>query len=173
MPKGAEFYHLAPRAYNEAMITVYDVNYKESVLMGYRWYEAKGIEPLYPFGYGLSYTTFEITKPKAPKSFDASKPLKVSVELKNTGSKDGAETVQVYVTEKNPTVLRPKKELKSIKKVALKAGEKQKVEFELSKKDFAFWNDQTHEWTVNSGTFVISLGTSSANIAQTLEIEVK
>lgn len=173
MPKGAEFYHLAPRAYNEAMITVYDVNYKESVLMGYRWYEAKGIEPLYPFGFGLSYTTFEISKPKAPKSFDTSKPLKISVELKNTGSKDGAETIQVYVTEKNPTVLRPKKELKSIKKVALKAGEKQKVEFELSKKDFAFWNDQTHEWTVNSGTFVISLGTSSANIAQTLEIEVK
>lgn len=69
MPAGAEFYNKAPRAYNERLIQLYDIDYKESVLVGYRWYETKGIAPLYPFGFGLSYTTFELSKPRAPKAF--------------------------------------------------------------------------------------------------------
>jgi len=86
MPAGAEFYNKAPRAYNERLIQLYDIDYKESVLVGYRWYETKGIAPLYPFGFGLSYTTFELSKPRAPKAFPADKPLKVSVTLTNTGA---------------------------------------------------------------------------------------
>lgn len=173
MPEGSEFYNLSPKVYNEQMISVYDVDYDESVLIGYRWYETKGIEPLYPFGYGLSYTSFELAKAKAPKSYDGSKPLKVSIEIRNTGQREGAEIIQAYVTENNPTVLRPKKELKGICKVTLKPGEKKKVEIEFGKEDFAYWNDQTHGWTVNPGTYTISLGTSSADIAQTVEIEIK
>ena len=80
MPAGAEFYNKAPRAYNERLIQLYDIDYKESVLVGYRWYETKGIAPLYPFGFGLSYTTFELSKPRAPKVFPADNPAEKGAE---------------------------------------------------------------------------------------------
>jgi beta-glucosidase len=149
----------------------YDINYKESVLVGYRWYETKGIEPLYPFGFGLSYTTFEFGKAKAAKQISAEKPLKVTIKLENTGKMAGAEVVQLYVSENNPTVLRPKKELKAFKKVHLEAGDKTTVTFELKHSDLAFWNDKTHAWEVNKGMYTIHLGNSSADIAQTLTVE--
>ncbi|MBR6655949.1 MAG: glycoside hydrolase family 3 C-terminal domain-containing protein [Alistipes sp.] len=151
----------------------YDVHYHESVLVGYRWYETKGIEPLYPFGHGLSYTTFELSKAKAAKTISAEKPLKVTVRLANTGKMAGAEVVQLYVQENNPTVLRPKKELKAFKKVHLEAGDKTTVTFELNHKDLAFWNDKTHAWEVNKGTYTLHIGNSSANISQTLTVEAE
>ncbi len=149
----------------------YDVEYKESVLVGYRWYESKGIEPLYPFGYGLSYTTFELGKAKAAKQISAEKPLKVSIRVKNSGNRAGAEVVQLYVSENNPTVLRPKKELKAFKKVHLEAGKSTTVTFELKHSDLAFWNDKTHAWEVNKGTYTLHLGNSSANIVSTVSVE--
>ena len=149
----------------------YDINYDESVLVGYRWYESKGIEPLYPFGFGLSYTSFELSRAKAAKTISAEQPLKVTVKLENTGKMAGAEVVQLYVSENNPTVLRPKKELKAFKKVHLEAGKSTTVTFELKHKDLAFWNDKTHAWEVNKGTYTIHLGNSSANISQTLTVE--
>jgi len=149
----------------------YDVEYKESVLVGYRWYESKGIEPLYPFGYGLSYTTFELGKAKAAKQISTEKPLKVSIRLKNSGSRAGSEVVQLYVSENNPTVLRPKKELKAFKKVHLEAGKSTTVTFELKHSDLAFWNDKTHAWEVNKGTYTLHLGNSSANIVSTVSVE--
>ena len=151
----------------------YDVEYKESVLVGYRWYETKGIEPLYPFGYGLSYTTFELSNAKAAKQISAEKPLKVSITLANTGKMAGSEVVQLYVSENNPTVLRPKKELKAFKKVQLEAGAKTTVTFEVKHSDLAFWNDKSHAWEVNKGTYTLHIGNSSANIAATLSVEAK
>ena len=151
----------------------YDVEYKESVLVGYRWYETKGIEPLYPFGFGLSYTTFEIGKAKAPKSVADDKPIKVTVRVENTGKVAGAEVVQLYVSENNPTVLRPKKELKRYEKVQLAPGEKKTVSFELSKRDFAFWNDKTHAWQTNKGEYTIHVGNSSANITSTCALVIE
>lgn len=173
MPAGAEFYNKAPRAYNERLIQLYDIDYKESVLVGYRWYETKGIAPLYPFGFGLSYTTFELSKPRAPKAFPADKPLKVSVTLTNTGDREGAEVVQLYVTENAPTVLRPKKELKGFRKVTLAPGKSAVVEFELDRQALAFWDTQSRGWKVNPGEYTLSLGTSSADIAATLPVSVK
>ncbi len=149
----------------------YDVHYKESVLVGYRWYESKGIEPLFPFGFGLSYTSFELSKAKAAKQISADKPLKVTVKLSNTGKMNGAEVVQLYVQENNPTVLRPKKELKAFKKVHLEPGKSTTVTFELNYKDLAFWNDKTHAWEVNKGAYTLHIGNSSANISQTLTVE--
>ena len=149
----------------------YDVEYKESVLVGYRWYESKDIKPLYPFGFGLSYTTFEFGKAKAAKKISVEKPLKVTVRLSNTGKMAGAEVVQLYVSENNPTVLRPKKELKAFKKVHLEPGKSTTVEFELNHSDLAFWNDKTHAWEVNKGGYTIHIGNSSANIAATLAVE--
>jgi beta-glucosidase len=119
----------------------------------------------------LSYTTFELGKAKAAKQISAEKPLKVTVKLSNTGKMAGAEVVQLYVSENNPTVLRPKKELKAFKKVHLEAGAKTTVTFELNHSDLAFWNDKTHAWEVNKGTYTLHIGNSSANIAQTLTVE--
>ncbi len=170
LPERAELYHLAPRAYNERLITVYDVNYHESVLVGYRWFDTKGIEPLYPFGHGLSYTTFELDKAKVKKEGDK---FKVSVVVENTGARDGAEVVQLYVGEDNPTVLRPKKELKAFEKVMVPAGEKVKVEMEIDAQDLAFWDDTVHGWKTNAGEYTVSLGTSSADIAVTLPITIE
>lgn len=170
VPAGVTMNH-SQRNINELWIAKpYDVEYKESVLVGYRWYETKGIEPLYPFGYGLSYTTFAIDKAKAPKTITADKPVKVSVRVENTGAIDGAEVVQLYISENNPTVLRPKKELKHYEKIWLKAGDKKTIDFELSWQDLAFWNDKTHAWDVNKGEYTISLGNSSANITATCTI---
>ena len=152
----------------------YDVEYKESILVGYRWYESKGIEPLYPFGFGLSYTNFELNNAKiAASKISADKSVKVTVELTNTGAMDGAEVVQLYVSENNPTVLRPKKELKAFKKVNLEAGAKTTVTFELKHSDLRYWNDKTHAWEVNKGAYTIHIGNSSANISQTLTVEAQ
>lgn len=170
MPKGAEFYHTAYRAYNEKLISVYDVNYDESVLVGYRWYDTKGIQPLYPFGFGLSYTEFELSKPSV-KWKDGQ--IVVHVTLTNKGNREGAEVVQLYVSEEEPTVLRPKKELKAFRKVNLVSGKKTVVELVLGKDDLAYWDVVSHAWKVNPGKYTLSLGTSSTDIHCTLPIEVK
>ena len=156
----------------------YDIHYDESVLVGYRWYEKKGIKPLFPFGYGLSYTTFELAKPKIlskgkVKTLTADKPLKVAIEVNNTGAMAGAEVVQLYIAEKNPTVLRPNKELKAYKKVTVDAGKKAVVTFEVDKQMCAFWCDKSHAWTTNPGEYEILIGTSSADIATTLPFVVE
>lgn len=170
MPKGAEFYHTAYRAYNERLVSVYDVNYDESVLVGYRWYDTKGIRPLYPFGFGLSYTTFELSKPAVRQKDNT---IKVRITLTNTGKREGAEVIQLYVTENNPTVLRPQKELKAFRKVSLAPGEKKVVELEMNRQDLAYWDTETHDWKVNDGGYTLSLGTSAADIRCTLPLEIK
>ena len=156
----------------------YDIHYDESVLVGYRWYEKKNIQPLFPFGYGLSYTTFELSKPKIlskgkVKVLGDDKPLKVAIELKNTGAVAGAEVVQLYIAEKNPTVLRPNKELKAYKKVAVEPGKKAVVTFDVDKKMCAYWCDKTHAWTTNAGEYEILIGTSSADIDAVLPFIVE
>ena len=174
IPKGLKVSHTAKNV-NELWIAPrhYDVEYKESVLVGYRWYETKGIEPLFPFGFGLSYTTFAIDNLKAPKAISADKPIKVTVSVENTGKMAGAEVVQLYVSENNPTVLRPKKELKAFKKVHLEPGQKTTVTFELNQKDLAFWNDKTHAWQTNKGKYTLHVGNSSANITGTCVVAVE
>ena len=174
VPKGASI-KKAKGNPNEFFFSVYDVNYDESVLVGYRWYETKGLKPLYPFGYGLSYTTFSLDSPKVlsrgkVKTLTAEKTLKIAIEVRNTGEREGSEVVQLYVSEKNPTVLRPHKELKDFRRVTLAPGEKKVVVFELDRNALAFWNDKTHSWHVNPGEYVVSLGTSSADIAAELPI---
>ena len=171
MPSGAQFYNNGPRCYNEQLIMPYDVKYDESVLVGYRWYDTKGIKPLYPFGHGLSYTTFALTKPTV--KVDKNGKIKLTVTVQNTGAMDGAEVVQVYATENEPTVTRPAKELKAFNKVKLAPGEKKVVIFDIDKQELAFWNDATHAWQVNPGAYTLSVGTSSADIAHKLPITIK
>lgn len=170
MPKGAEFYHTAYRAYNEKLISVFDVNYDESILIGYRWYETKGIQPLFPFGFGLSYTDFELSKPSIKLKNNK---IAVQVTLKNTGKREGAEVVQLYVSENNPTVLRPKKELKAFKKVKLESGKDTVVELLVDRDDLAYWDVKAHDWQVNAGLYTFSIGTSSADIHCVLPLKIE
>ncbi len=156
----------------------YDIHYDESVLVGYRWYEKKNIKTLFPFGYGLSYTTFELAKPKIlskgkVKTLTDEAPLKVAIEVNNTGAVAGAEVVQLYIAEKNPTVLRPNKELKAFRKVAVEPGKKAVVTFEVDKKMCSYWCDKNHAWAANAGEYEILIGTSSADIVAVLPFVVK
>lgn len=171
LPKGASLYN---ECKNEFMIKVYDIHYNEDILVGYRWYDTQKIEPLYPFGHGLSYTTFSLTKPELTvKKITGSQPIKCTVVLTNIGKRKGSEVVQLYVREDNPTLLRPVKELKQFDKIALSPGEKRIVEFELTKQDFAFWDEQSHGWKVNPGRYTIMLGTSSKAIEHSLSFAIE
>jgi len=148
--------------------------YKEDILVGYRWFDTKKIKPLFPFGYGLSYTTFEYGKIAADKKqYDSAETIKLSFTVKNTGKVDGKEVVQVYASQTKASVVRPVKELKAFKKVFLKAGETQTVELEVKVKDLAFFNETTHEWTVEPGEFVLCNAASSADVKSVVKIQVK
>lgn len=172
MPRGASFYD---RVRNEHFIMPYDVVYEESVLVGYRWYEYRNIEPLFPFGYGLSYTTFSIDKPQAVggSKLSGNDTATIRVRIRNTGDRRGKEVIQLYIGEDCPTVVRPPKELKGIRKIELGPQQSASVEFTLSKRDFAFWDTDSHSWRTNPGDYTIYIGSSSADIACTLKLTIK
>ena len=148
--------------------------YKEDILVGYRWFDTKHITPLFAFGYGLSYTTFEYGKISTDKTtYSPEDEIKVSFTLKNTGKTDGAEAVQVYASQPKASVMRPVKELKAFKKVFLKAGETQTVNMEINVKDLAFYNDKTKAWTVEPRQFILHNAASSAEVKSSVVIQVK
>lgn len=148
--------------------------YKEDILVGYRWFDSKKISPLFPFGFGLSYTTFEYGKISTDKKeYSADETIKISFTLKNTGKTDGAEAVQLYVSQPKASVLRPVKELKAFKKIFLKASENQTIELRIAAKDLAFYNDKTQKWTLESGEFVLRNAASSADMKSSASIQIK
>ncbi|MDD4968956.1 MAG: glycoside hydrolase family 3 C-terminal domain-containing protein [Paludibacter sp.] len=148
--------------------------YKEDILVGYRWFDTKKIKPLFPFGFGLSYTTFEYGKIAADKKqYAAGETIKLSFTLKNTGKVDGAEAVQVYASQPKSSMVRPAKELKAFKKVFLKAGETQTVELEVKANDLAFYNDKNHSWSLEPGEFILRNASSSADVKSSVSIQVK
>ncbi len=152
----------------------YKVKYNEGVLVGYRWYDTKNIEPLYPFGFGLSYTSFKYENLKlSSDKMSKKKPIKVSFTLKNTGKRAGEEIAQLYVHDEKSSVERPVKELKGFKKVFLKPGETKKIVMNLNWKDLAFWNPKTKKWTAEPGKFKIMIGASSRDIKLEAEIDYK
>ncbi len=138
------------------------VDYNEEIFVGYRYYDTKAVEPLFPFGYGLSYTSFEyrnlVIDKKEANEDDL---ITVQVEIENTGTISGKEIVQLYVRDLESSVIRPVKELKGFTKVALDSGEKKTVRFELNKRAFAFYNTDLKDWNVESGEFEILIGKSS------------
>ncbi len=139
--------------------------HRESVYIGYRYYDKAKKEVLFPFGYGLSYTTFSYSDISvSSESINDTGSLTVTFKVKNTGEVDGAEVTQLYVGDMESTIFRPVKELKAFKKVFLKAGEEKEVSFTLSKRDFAFFNVYTGEFQVESGEFAILVGASSRDI---------
>lgn len=150
-----------------------DVQYREGIFVGYRYYDHKQIEPLFPFGHGLSYTTFEYSDIKlSSNAINADDELTVSVKVTNTGKVEGKEVVQLYVTDKESSLIRPVKELKGFEKVSLKPGESKNVMFKLDKRAFAFYSEAAHDWLVEEGDFIISVGSSSRDIRLTDEVFV-
>lgn len=139
-----------------------EVNYKEGIFVGYRYFDKYNLETTFPFGYGLSYTDFEYSDLNVDQA--GSGEVKVSLKVKNIGDKDGAEVVQLYVSDLDCSVDRPEKELKEFKKVMLSTGETKTVEFTLDDDAFAFWDDSAKKWTVEPGEFDILVGASSADI---------
>jgi len=148
--------------------------YKEDILVGYRWHDTKKIKPLYAFGYGLSYTSFKLLSAKTDKStYRKGDMIKVSCEIKNTGKSSGAEVIQVYANDVEASVLRPLKELKAFNKVMLNAGETQRLTFEIPVEELAFFDDSKMDWKLEAGQFKLMLGTSSREIKKILQIYVE
>ena len=141
------------------------VEYREGLFVGYRYFDAVKLRPLFPFGHGLSYTSFQYSYIKVDKKFMRdTETLKVSVEVENTGAFAGKEVVQLYVGDLDASVIRPVRELKGFVKVALQPGERKTVVFSLDKRAFAFWSPDQGDWTVETGDFEIAVGSSSADI---------
>ncbi|AEI39946.1 beta-glucosidase family protein [Paenibacillus mucilaginosus] len=141
------------------------VEYREGIFVGYRYYDTKNVKPLFPFGYGLSYTTFEYTSLTLDKKrIQDTESVTVRVTVKNTGAAAGKEIVQLYVKDAESTVIRPAKELKGFAKVFLQPGEERTVSFVLDKRAFAYYNVDLKDWHVETGEFHILAGSSSQHI---------
>ena len=145
-------------------VYTYDLPYKEGIFTGYRWFDMKKIAPRFPFGHGLSYTSFRYSNMMLSEKDGR---IVVRMLLKNAGGVPGAETVQVYVRDVQSSVPRPEQELKAFQKLVLKPGESKTVELELNAGAFRFWNPETRAWTVETGEFEIRAGSSSRDIRLT------
>lgn len=144
---------------------VYDVIYDEGVFNGYRWYEAKNLEPLYPFGFGLSYSDFEYSKLKlSSNEIKPGETLTVKFVLENTGNVEAAEIVQLYISDPEASVDRPVKELKNFIKVNLMPGEEVMVELEIGPEDLSFYDENTAAWVAEPGKFNVLVGAASNDI---------
>lgn len=153
---------------------IQDVVYDEGVFVGYRWYENKNIEPLYAFGYGLSYTTYAYSNLRlAQQVIHSGSVLHLSVDVENTGKMDGQEVAQVYVRDLESCISRPLKELKGFQKVHLNAGSKKTVDFTLVERDFSFWDVETQDWKLEPGFFEILIGSASNKILAQAQLEIK
>jgi beta-glucosidase len=153
---------------------VYDIEYREGVFVGYRWYERKKIAPLYAFGSGLSYTTFELGRPRvAAARIKPTEAVKVLCAVANSGSITGTATVQVYVHPVHAPIERPEKELKGFARIRLAPGEFGDVTVTLPPRSFAYWDAARHEWTVARGEYEVQFGTASDRIAATTKITIE
>ena len=152
----------------------WQTHYSEGVYVGYRWYATKEIPVQFPFGHGLSYTTFEYSNAKAAKaSMKANGTLEVTVDVANTGDVDGAEVVQLYIADPESSIDRPAKELKGFEKVWLKAGEKKTVKFEIDAEDLSYFDADKHAWVAEPGEFQALIGSSSEAIKAAVSFQLK
>ena len=148
--------------------------YKEDILVGYRWYDTKAIPVQFHFGYGLSYTTFALSKPTTDKTdYTKAETVKMTFTVQNTGKVAGSEVAQIYITQENAPIMRPAKELKGFKKVYLNPGEKKSVTIPVKVQDMAYWDEKTSNWKVDPGKYTFSLGTSAGDIQYMGSVQVK
>lgn len=151
-----------------------NTTYHEDIFVGYRWADKEKIKPLFPFGHGLSYTTFAYSKPSADKkTMTADDTISFTVNVKNTGTREGQEVVQLYISDKKFSLPRPVKELKAFQKVRLAPGEEKAVTLTIDKKALSFFDDAKHEWVVEPGRFEAIVGSSSRDIKGIVPFELK
>ncbi|WP_394185852.1 glycoside hydrolase family 3 C-terminal domain-containing protein [Metabacillus halosaccharovorans] len=150
------------------------VEYREGIFVGYRYYDTKNVEPLFPFGYGLSYTSFEYSNLRvSANKINDTEILSVTVDVKNTGAITGKEVVQLYVKDVESSVSRPQKELKGFEKVELQPGEVKEITFTLDKRSFAYYHTEIKDWHVESGEFELLVGKSSKEVVLTEKVTVE
>jgi beta-glucosidase len=155
------------------------IRYTEGVFLGYRYFDTPsadttGVQPRFPFGFGLSYTTFAFSDLHLSKSsIRPGDPLTVTVTIRNTGKVVGADVAQIYVGEQHPAVARPRYELKAFQKVGLAPGESRTISLSLNRRSFAYWSDKDHTWNVDPGAFTIYVGDSSANLPLHADLTMK
>ena len=150
------------------------VNYEEDILVGYRWFDTKGLPVVYPFGYGLSYTTFDYSNLNTDKeTYDQADTIQATFTLTNTGDREGAEVAQLYVSDPVCSVMRPVKELKGFKKVFLKPGESRRITLDIPVSSLAFYSEAQSQFVVEPGEFILQLGASTSDIKQKISVEVK
>lgn len=149
-----------------------DVAYNEDIFVGYRYADTKGVKPLFAFGHGLSYTTFKYGKLTADKK-KTTGDITFTITVQNTGKRDGAEVVQLYIHDEQSSLPRPYKELKGFQKVFLKAGEAKTITFHISKNELSFFQPEQHAWVAEKGVFKALVGASSADIKSEVSFELE
>ena len=146
------------------------MDYEEGLFIGYRWYDRESIEPLFPFGHGLSYTSFEYSNLRAIPPKGDSSVAAFEVDITNTGDVAGKEVLQGYITVNKSQIERPQKELKKFEKISLESGETKKVKFELSEKDLSFWSTENNAWQVEPAEYLFSIGASATDIKDSVSV---
>ena len=149
------------------------VVYRESIFVGYRWFDKNKIKPLFPFGHGLSYTQFIYGKATlSSKTMKPNETVTVRIPIRNTGIRAGKEIVQLYIGDQKSSLERPVKELKGFKKIELAPGEEKTVSFTISEEDLKFFDDKKHKWVAEKGKFTVFVGASSGDIREKVEFEL-
>ena len=152
---------------------IYDADYSEGILVGYRWYDTRKVKTLFPFGHGLSYTTFEYGKPTASASkMTADGEIEITVPVTNRGSVAGKEIVQLYITDVKSSLPRPVKELKGFRKVEIQPGETVNVTFTITPEELKYFDDSKHAWVAEPGKFKAHIAASAEDIKATLPFEL-
>jgi beta-glucosidase len=150
------------------------IPYTEGIFVGYRGYEHNHVEPLFPFGFGLSYTTFSYSDLDVePAVFNGTQPVKVSFTVMNSGKRAGAEVAELYVGQENPKISRPIKELKGFEKVYLQPGQSKTVTLELNQRSFAYFNTATEKWDALPGSYNVLVGGSSEDTPLKGQVSLK
>lgn len=152
---------------------IVDCNYSEGIYVGYRWNDKNDIKPLFPFGHGLSYTTFKYGKPSISSDrMAADGQITISIPVSNTGNRTGAEVVQLYITDVKSSLPRPVKELKDFKKVSLEPNQSTEIQFEITPDKLMYFDDERHEWVAEAGDFIAFIGSSSSDIKDSVKFKL-
>jgi beta-glucosidase len=152
--------------------TIEHIRYGDKLMVGYRYWTTTGKHPLFPFGFGLSYTTYGFANLQVPASGTSGATVPVSFDVTNTGSVAGAEVAELYVSDPSAKADRPERELKGFAKVRLAPGETRHVTLSLDARAFSYWDEPAHNWKIDPGKFVIRVGDSSENTPLSAEIEL-
>ncbi len=152
--------------------TIEHIEYGDKLMVGYRYWTTTGRHPLFPFGYGLSYTTFKFSRLQAPASAASGSTVSVGFDVTNTGAVAGAEVAQLYVSDPSAQIDRPERELKGFAKVHLAPGQTQHVTLTLDARAFSYWDQPAHMWNIDPGKFIVRVGDSSENTPLHAEIDM-